>query len=152
MPPPHRVIHGSLFPPLDVDFEETTMKIFEAQRCSTIFPGSSIFAGSKFKRSVNVSVFYNRECVRGKKPKIPQNSKMRYIFERQQLKSPSPCSLLNVNLNFSQFLFLFKIPLKKNKKKTAKSQFPDAHYNVFHYCINSSQEEPKSFEDGLEIN
>jgi len=51
---------------------------------------------------------------------------------------------------FSNFCFRLKFPSKKNNKKTAKSQFPDAHYNVFHYCINSSQEEPKSF-DGLDI-
>lgn len=33
--------------------------------------------------------------------------------------------------------FTSKIPPldKIKKKKTGKPQFPDAHYNVFHYCI-----------------
>ena len=34
--------------------------------------------------------------------------------------------------------------------KLLNHRFPEAHYNVFHGCIISTQKEPKSF-DGLEI-
>merc|ERR1712243_288085 len=55
--PFHRVIHGFLFPSLDVDFEETMITIFTTQRCSKFSNGSSNLQGSIYRRSLNVSVF-----------------------------------------------------------------------------------------------
>lgn len=122
---------------------------FRSPRCST-FRQEHQTDWRRSGRSISAKVFVQiASCVRRKnKTKIPQNSKMRYI-ERRQMIHPVFSTYMWPPI-FPISCFTEEKSLEKMDEKTAKPQFPEAHYNVFHYCINSSQKEPKSF-DGLEI-
>jgi len=129
---------------------------------------------SRLKKSQNVILMERSQKWSVRKPKIPQptddmkDNKLPqnymwaplfpdYLLDIQTQSNQEMSPKLRLmqyrtfvpnQLSFVAFLVILKVFLGLNVstfiKKNCKASFRKAHYNVFHYCINSSQKRSQS--------
>jgi len=129
--------------PSEPSFSSGVTSIFSEAGNSWMFPihQEHPIRGVAIEESAKVSL-----SLRKMMPRLPQQ-----LTDEIKTKSALEPSFPHTSPPFLMPLIVFWCRQRQFIfTKLLNHRFPEAHYNVFHGCIISTQKEPKSF-DGLEI-